>query len=434
MKEQISVAFLLLFSFVGTLSVSAVNFDGEQKADTSKVYLFIKKELNIGGYFSGSKEREEIRTDESWQNEERFTGSAGFQVENRIWNFLSYKQEFIDLTLDVVPFFGVGSWTDSTSFQMVDGDRNEVGLRAKLAIDYSNRFYYDDKNYSLVKINAWGRNDLFHQKFDGSLLDSTDSWSDFDDSGLDNKFRYGFAAQAGWGVGKLNPMNHYMVADYLLDKYYKGRLFSNEEIERLANKITELKSRRDPSVTLNHEKELSEIVDFLRSSMLLANPEIIDTEWELGEFMPRLNGSRVELGPFFNYYNQEPDFYYGGFIQYDNAKYVNVNWNRHLNVGLNYNHYKHHDWATLETDLGWSYYPNLKSEFGFGVKYIPGVVVQDWDEIEPIKHNFVPYIEYFTQVNSKTRMNLSFAWKLGNGEEFMLTGPEFTLAIYKSRY
>lgn len=434
MNKSIATAILLLFFSGGILSVNAKNSDGTQKPDTSKVYFFIKKELNTGVYLNGANEREEIRTDETLQNEERFTGTPGFQFQNRIWNFLSYKQEFIDLTFDVGPFFGLGNWTDSTALQLIDGDQTTVGLRAKLGIDYSSRFYYDDRNYTIVNLNAWVRDDFFHQKFNGAVRDSNNVWSDFDDSGLDNKIRYGLTAKAGWGMGKQNPMNHFMVADYILDKYYKGRLFSVDEIERLANKITQLKLQRDPSVQIDHEKEMAEIVEFLRTSLLLANPEMPENEWRMGEFMPRLDGSRLELGPFFNYYNQEPDFYYGGYIQYDNAKYVNVKWNRQINVGLNYNHYKHHNWATLETNFGWSYYINLKSQFGFGLKYIPGVVVHDWDNFESVKHNFIPYLEYYTQVNSRTRVNLSFAWKLGDGEEFMLTGPEFSLAIYKSRY
>ncbi len=439
MKKLIPVPLFFSFFLGCTFYVLAsppagAGSGGAQNNDTSKVYFFIKKELNSGAYLSGSNEKEEILNDGGRQYEELFSGSAGFQFENRIWNFLSYKQEFIDLTFNVGPFVGTGNWTDSTSTELVDGDQFTIGLRAKLAIDYTNRFYYDDRNYSLFQISAWIRDDLFNQKIEGTVRDSLQSWSDFEESGMDNKFRYGISAKVGWGIGRLSPMNHYMAADYLLNKYYKGRLFSKEEIEKLANKITGLKILRDPSVELEHGKELSEIVDFLRTSMLLANPEIPVAEWGQGEFMPRLNGSRLELGPFFNYCNQEPDFYYGGFVQYNCAKYVNVNWNRYLNVGLNYNKYKHDDWATLETNLGWTYYPNLKSQFGFGVEYIPGVAINDWDDFEPVKHNFIPYIEYFTQLNPKTRANLSFAWKIGDGKKFMLSGPEFTLAIYRSRY
>lgn len=434
MKKLITASFFLLFIFSGNFPAFASDGNSVQPADTSKIYFFIKKELNIGTFLSGSNEREEILSDESKQYEERFIGSSGFRFENRVWNFLSFKQEFIDLTFDVAPFFGVGNWIDSTSTQMIDGDQTSYGLRAKLGIDYNSRFYYDDKNYTLVKINAWMRDEFFNQKIEGAVRDSAMVWSDFEESELKNKFRYGFAATAGWGMGKLNPMNHQMVAEYILGKYYSGRLFSDEETGRFASKITELKLQRDPSIDLDHKNELNQIVDYLRSSMLLASPEINDDEWGLGEFLPRLHGSRVELGPFFNYYNREPDFYYGGFVRYDNANYLNVKWNRNISVNLNYSHYKHHNWAQLETNLGWSYYPNLKTQFGFGIKYVPGVIVHDWNDFEQVKHNFIPYIEYYTQLSSKARMDFSFAWKIGDGDEFMLTGPEFTLAFYRSRY
>jgi hypothetical protein len=275
---------------------------------------------------------------------------------------------------------------------------------------------------------------LFFQQLEGSRRDSNQVWTDFDDEDLTNRFRYGFQAKAGWGFGKLNPMNHFMVAEYILANSYRGRLFSEEEINRLADKISEIKHQRDPAIEHVAERELAEITEFLRTSMLLANPEVPEQEWELGEFMPRFNGSRVEIGPFFNYFNREPDFYYGGFIAYDNAKYVNFKWNRNFNVNLNYNHYKHHDWAAVETSLGWSYYPNLASQIGFGLKYVPAMVIHDWDDMEPLKHNFIPYVDYYTQLNSKTRVNLSFAWKLGDGEDFMLSGPEFSLVVYRSRY
>jgi hypothetical protein len=269
---------------------------------------------------------------------------------------------------------------------------------------------------------------------EGVRVDSANVTTDFKNKDLFNKFRYGFQAKAGWGYGKLNPMNHYMTAGYIASEYYKGRNFSENEIEKLAAKINDIKQRRDPRIQHSPEKELAEIKEFLRSTMLLSPPEISVNEWETGEFVPRLQGSRIEFGPFFNYYNYEPDFYYGGFINYDCGKYINSKWNRNLNANVRYNIYKHHDWATFETNLGWSYYSGLKSKYSFGLKYIPGMVIRDWDDMDPVKHNFVPYVEYYTQVNAKTRMNLSFAWKIGDGENFMLSGPEFSLVIYQSRY
>ena len=163
MKKIIKVSFLLVFLMAALISGNPLKAGEEEKPDTSKVHLFIKKELNTGVVFSGSNEREELSTDESVEKEELFTGSAGFRFENRVWNFLSYKQEFIDLTFDLGPYLGVGNWKDSTSLFEVDGDQKTAGLRAKLGIDYTSRFYYDSRNYTLVQVNAWVRNDLFYQ-------------------------------------------------------------------------------------------------------------------------------------------------------------------------------------------------------------------------------------------------------------------------------
>ncbi len=434
MKKTRNSIFRCIFILAGIFISSGLFAFPSEKPDTSKIYYFIKKELNTGIFFEGTKEREALNTDESTSEEEVFMGTGGFMFENRVWNYLSFKQEFFDLTFDLGPFFGYGNWYDTTTVSSSDGKQSVLGLRAKLNVDYINRFYYDQKNYTLLEVSAWGRNDLYFQNMEGAQTDSTDLLTNFKNGDLTNKFRYGFQAKAGWGYGKLNPMNYYMVADYILSNAYKGRLFSEDEIEKLAAKITEIKQTRDPGMPRMSDKELAEVAEFLRSTMFLTAPEISEQEWEMGEFMPRLQGSRIEFGPFFNYYNYEPDFYYGGFANYDNGKYINSKWNRNLNVNLNYNHYKHHDWATLETNLGWSYYPDLKSKYTFGLKYIPGIVIYDWTAFDPVKHNFVPYVEYYTQVNAKTRVNLSFAWKIGDGENFMLSGPQFSMVIYQSRY
>ena len=92
-----------------------------------------------------------------------------------------------------------------------------------------------------------------------------------------------------------------------------------------------------------------------------------------GEFEPRYEGQRFEFGPFFQYYNQEPDFVYGGYLQYENSKYKNLKWNRNISANLSYNRYKTQDWATAEINIGWSYYSNLQNQFDFGIRYNPGI-------------------------------------------------------------
>ncbi len=150
--------------------------------------------------------------------------------------------------------------------------------------------------------------------------------------------------------------------------------------------------------------------------------------------MPRMNGTRIELGPFFNYYNREPDFIYGGYLTFENEKYCNLNWNRLLKVSLSYNGYKRQDWLLLETELGWSFYPNLKNRYDFGLKYVPGVTVNGIDDFGTVRHNFVPYVNYYSQLSSKYRMDLAFSWRISEKEKFMIPGPEFSVSFYRSRY
>lgn len=434
MKKHLKPAVFLVLLLFGLLNINRSDASVIQKGDTLSLPLFIKKEIHSGIFFNSSSEREELNTDISKKKEDLFSGVASYQFGGKVWNFLEYKQEMMDLVFNVGPFFGSGNWADSSKVMEIDGTLENYGLRLNLAGNYETRFYYDQKSYTLIKLNGWVKNELYLNNSEGTKTDSNHVTTVFDDSKIDNKFRYGFQARAGWGFGRLNPVNHVMVAEYLLESSYPGRIFSEVEMKHFASKIGEIKHRRDPGMSRSARQELAEIADYLRTKMLLAAPEIDEELWMLGEFAPRLQGTRFEIGPFFNYFNYEPDFYYGGFAQFENARYINRKWNRNFSMNLNYSHYKKHEWATLETNLGWNYYPNLKTQYSFGLKYIPGMVIYGLNDFDPVRHNFIPYVEYFTQVNAKTRVNLSFAWNLGDGEDFMMTGPNFSLAIYRSRY
>jgi hypothetical protein len=76
----------------------------------------------------------------------------------------------------------------------------------------------------------------------------------------------------------------------------------------------------------------------------------------------------------------------------------------------------------------------LKTEYGFGLKYMPGMVVDGFDDIGPIRHNFIPYLEYFSQVNSKYRIETALAWRIAPNDQFMLPGPEVSVSVYRSKY
>ncbi len=438
---------LVLLSFVVSAQVESENTDN---------LFYNKKELSFGFRLGGNSEREEFRTDETRNYEEITTGEANFQFSNRYWKFYDYMQERLEFNFEVGPFVGFGNWVDSTNVENINADHNLFGIRTAISVDYSNRYYYNQKNYTLVQVKGWARYDWYKQNSEGTTIDSFGVSLPYDESSTETKFRYGFEAKAGWGWGRLNPMNNYMLAQYILEKYYVGRNFSEEEIRNVAAEIYNIKNQREILTGHNTELEAKFISGFLNEKMLLAIPDNIETDWEMGEFLPRFNGNRVEGGPFFKYYNREPDFIYGAFIQYENEKYSSLKWNRNFGAGLKYSRYKFkgddpfigngqiesplneqfegQDWVNAVINIGWSYFSDLKRQFDFGVKYIPGVELNNFSELGEFNHGLVPYVGYFSQINSKSRVNFTFAYRISQDEKLMLPGPEFYLSFYRSRY
>nr|WP_319511863.1 hypothetical protein [uncultured Draconibacterium sp.] len=436
----------LLLIFVLSIFVA----EAQEQVINNDVVSFKKSELNWGLITGVSKETEELLSDESRFDEERTLFNGKFLLENTYWNLLDYKQERLSFKVELGPFGGYGNWIDSSKVEYTNADQDFYGVRSSANIDYSYRFYYDAKSYTVIDVSAWGRYEVFKQNLDGTSTDSLGVTTPVDESDTKDRLRYGLNAKVGWGSGRLSPMNHLMTAHYLLEKYYPGRLFSDYEIAQFAQVIANIKHNRDFKEGHVPEKEMEEVVDFIRSTFVLASPESMAAEWKFSEFDPRYQGNRFEIGPHFKYYNQEPDFLFGGYMQYDNAKYLNIKWNRNFSAGLVYNRYTKtgmeyvdeyqvnsnvsRDWATADINLGWSYYPNLKTQFDFGLRYVPGIELNNFDEVGSLSNNFIPYLAYFTQLNAKSRVKLNFAWRISDGEQFVVPGPEFSLAIYRSKY
>jgi hypothetical protein len=432
MRKLFNCGLLPFVLFVCVLAVNSVV--AQDKGVTNQVVSFKKRELNSGFVFNMNKEQEELLTDEIKFTEDRTLFNAKFRFENKSLNLLDYKQEHFDAAFEVGPLGGYGSYIDSSYSENIEGDHNYFGIRTYGDISYVSRFYYDTKNYTLLEVSAWGRYEVYTQNSKGTTIDSLGVSSDFDTKDTKDRLRYGFTARGGWGVGRLSPMNHLMTADYLLRKYYPGRNFSDYEIAQFAQVIANVKHDRDYKVGHVDEKEMLIIAGFLKNTLMLTLPESMSVDWQFSEFDPRYQGQRFEFGPQFTYYNQEPDFVYGGYLKYENSKYQNVSWNRNISAEIEYSRYESQDWMTAEIDLGWSYYTDLKSQFDFGVKYVPGIVLDGFEDVGPLSHNFIPYLAYYTQLNSKSRISFDFAWRIADDEQFVLSGPEFSLAIYRSRY
>jgi hypothetical protein len=425
---------VILFLIVLVLSHATGSASDVFITDSLSYFNYFKKELNTGITYSLQKEREQIQTDVTNDFEDLTQNYLRFRWANRNWNFALFKQEEWEYNFEVGPFYGNGTLLDRSAIQVIDAEQKVAGVQAKAAARYSSRFYYDQKNYTIVKLNAWGSYGLLRSDATGTLTDSVGLENPYSQKSDISKLRYGFEAKAGWGRGKFNPMNHFMTAQYLLEKNYERRNFSYSEIVLLAREIGRIKHARDARTGHDPEKEAEQLTAFLNRELILEPPEAVLPDWQMGEFSPRFEGTRMEIGPFFNYFNREPDFIYGGYLQFEDAKYCNLKWNRNLSASLSYNSYKERDWILLETDLGWSYYPNLKTRYDFGLKYVPGVTVNDIDDFGTVRHNFIPYVNYYSQLNSKYRMDLAFSWRIAENDTFVLPGPEVSLSFYRSRY
>ncbi|PIF06381.1 MAG: hypothetical protein CSA36_01940 [Draconibacterium sp.] len=430
-QKKTSNYFLLAFTIAAfTFVFQPLTSSGQSENN----FFYKKKERTLGVIFNTNTEYEELLTDETRKLEELRLGNLNLQLKNCFWTFVDYKQEQLNIAFDLGPIYGNGSWIDSSKTYYEQADHSLTGLRAKGEIDYSNLFYYSSKSFTLMQVKARGYFDLFRQHSIGTTRDSNRIITDLDEKFNATKFRYGFAVRAGWGTGRLQPMNHAMVTDYLLEKNYKGRTFSDKEKQLITRKIEKIKNHRSLATGHDIVKEADDIAGFLNQSMFLLRPENLASEWQYAEFLPRFHGSKVEIGPFFNHFNREPDFVYGGYLRYISEKYHNFKRNSSINAEIKYNRYKTNDWLSAEVALGWSYYFMLKSQFYFGFKYVPIMPLKNFKGLSDINHGVVPNISYFTQISNKTRFSFDFAWQISEDKAIMQRGPEIMFTFFRSWY
>ncbi len=257
---------IIPYFFTWILLFLSVAVSAQVESGKSENLFYKKKELNSGFRLGGNSEREEFLTDETRNYEETTTGEANFQFSNRYWKFYDYMQERLEFNFEVGPFGGFGNWVDSSNVENINADHDLFGIRTAISVDYSNRYYYNQKNYTLLQVKGWARYDWFKQNSEGTTIDSFGVSSPYNESSTETKSRYGFEAKAGWGWGRLNPMNNYMLVQYILEKYYVGRNFSEEEIRNVAAEIYSIKNQREILVGHNTKLEAKLITTFLPSS------------------------------------------------------------------------------------------------------------------------------------------------------------------------
>jgi hypothetical protein len=402
--------------------------------DTVRIATYIRKELNAGFVFDTEQEREEIRSDVTREYEEARINAFKFRLIQSNWDFLSSNQLYWDYFFEAGPFWGNGNLTDSSAINVIDATHKIIGFKGMAGGHYNNRFYHDRNIFTLISVDALSRVYLYGQEAEGTVLDTNNINSPYTDRSQKLKFRIGFHAKAGWGIGRLNPVDHLVTATRFLEKYYPKRVFINEEIEELAREIGDIKGLRDWRKKQSSPLEIKQLTEFIRRNMLLEVPVDAQNFWQLTEFRPRYAGTIFTFGPFFRYLNYEPDFVYGGYLELENNKYYNTEWNRIFRINLAYNSYKREDWLLMETELGMSFFPNLNSEYSFGIKYLPALGVRDIEDFGPLRHNIIHYVHYFSQINSRYRIDISLALRIAPNDQFLMPGPGFSVYLYRSRY
>ena len=96
MKKYSAIAFLVLMLVFAQKGFAQYYFKN------AEIYDFQKREFNQGLHFNFNAEREETRT-EFWRDyEELNAGAVKFQLQNRFWNFMDYKQEKIEFNIEAL--------------------------------------------------------------------------------------------------------------------------------------------------------------------------------------------------------------------------------------------------------------------------------------------------------------------------------------------
>ena len=398
---------------------------------------FIKTELNSGFLFFRNNNREALITDRSEHSFERADYNADYFYGFNSWAYKKETQAEFSILSGVGFLSGKGTSMRTDNLNNIKLDDKIFGLNLFMDFNYASRFYFDEKNFTIVEAKGFGRVEKIRKHSEGFNIPSYGHFISplpHEEKILDNRLRYGVHGRAGWGTGKMAPANYYMLADYIFDKYYNGQLFSETEKKQLATIIARVKNNRSVKTGHSEEAEIKQFKEAAGKKLLIRLPEGIEEIWGMGEFSPRLDGTRFEVGPFFSYYNREPDFIYGGYVKFEKKKYCNLSGNLNFTTELSYNRYKKRDWVKWETGLFYDFYPNLRTKYSFGLTYIPVLIVNDFNDIEPVQHVLIPSFSCYSQVNEKLRASLSFLYRIADENDFFMEGPEFSLAIYRSRY
>jgi hypothetical protein len=210
--KLLNIFVLSLFFFQSVLMVFAQNLQNQ-------IPVYIKKERTSGIFFKLNNEREELRNDESRYFEKGNNYGMKFQYSDKVWVYLPETQQYRGFSADFGFVGGNGSVLDSSKQSEIKADQVYAGVGTRLSGDYASRFYYSNKHYTLVQTSGYTNFNWYKQNQSGTQIQPQKAETPFQSNGYDAKFRAGLQAAAAWGYGRMNPVNHYFTARYILEKY-----------------------------------------------------------------------------------------------------------------------------------------------------------------------------------------------------------------------
>ncbi|MBN1820164.1 MAG: hypothetical protein JW833_05590, partial [Prolixibacteraceae bacterium] len=156
MKSIVKVILLFVFQvlFMGLISGQV---PGQSYTDTLSTSFFVKTEINTGLRFYRNNGRESLNTGFSENSEKRANNILYYNFEINSWKFLSDRQESFNILAGIGPVYSTGESSRETTTITTTFDNKLYGPSVSGNVNYSGRYYYDDKNYALAEVYGFGK-------------------------------------------------------------------------------------------------------------------------------------------------------------------------------------------------------------------------------------------------------------------------------------
>src|SRR5690606_29755287 len=137
-KYKLSIFSIFLF-------ILPVSGQGQAFFNAPEDFTFMKRELNAGVHFFVAPEREELLTEETLFKFEQTIATGGIYIDSKNFVFLPFRQDKWSYRIEAGPIFGKGDFADSSAIKYIDAETSPAGIRLNGEIDFSTRYYWDDR-------------------------------------------------------------------------------------------------------------------------------------------------------------------------------------------------------------------------------------------------------------------------------------------------